>query len=198
MKADGHDLKPKQEQARIGLTSVLYMLLWQQRNDEIHPIVLTASLIDRTAHYLITHFRNNASYLCCNWLHLIINGRTISCLVLFCSHLSRVPSIRLQIGPELDVLRGNGILSNVRQQKQRQSRTKNAQGGADEKRILTATNAIGAAGSMVLDNWKDVGSDKGADFAERSCEGIVLTADGRGACFGGYETDIVTRAGFAK
>ncbi len=106
--------------------------------------------------------------------------------------------MRLQILPKLDILRGNGILPNMRQQKQRQSRTEDTQSGADEKRILTATNAVCAAGSVGLDDWEDVGSDKGANLAERGCDGVVLPADGRGAGFGGYEADVVAWASFAK
>lgn len=119
-------------------------------------------------------------------------------LVLLTAHLPRVPAMLLQIRPELQILAGDGILPDMRQEKQGQKRAQEAQAAADEKGILTASDAVGAAGRVGLDDGEDVGPDEGTDFAGRGGDGVVLPADGGGAGLGGDEADVVAGSGFAE
>ncbi len=79
----------------------------------------------------------------------------------------------------------------MRQQKQGQKRTKDAQTTADEKRVLTRSRGVGGVG---LDDGEEVGSYESADFAHGSGDAVVLAADGGCRGFRGHEADVVAGA----
>ena len=116
----------------------------------------------------------------------------------FRTHFGRIPAALLQVGAEVQVLVGDGVLADMGQQEPGQEGAEDAQARAHEERILAAADAGRAARGVVLDNGKHIGPHEGADFAHGGCDGVVLPADGGGAGLGRYEPDVVARTGFAE
>ena len=77
-------------------------------------------------------------------------------LILFTPHLPSVPPMFLQVSAELQVLGCDGVLSNMREEEEGEESAEEAQGAADEEWVLAASNTVGAAGGVGLDDWKDV------------------------------------------
>lgn len=104
----------------------------------------------------------------------------------------------LKILSELDILQSNGILSNVRQKENRQKRAEQTQAGTDEERILATSGAVRPTRSMVLDDWKDICANKGANLAHGRRNRVILTTDCSRTSFGSHEADIITRSCLAQ
>lgn len=111
-------------------------------------------------------------------------------------HLISIPSITLQIFSELDILRSNGILSNMREAENRQNSAENAQSAANIERILGTAHFIIA--TCCLNIGEDVRAYKGTNLPYGGSYGVVLSSDTGGAGLRGNESDIVTRTKFAQ
>lgn len=109
--------------------------------------------------------------------------------------LPRIPPPTLKVLPKLDIFSRDRILTNMRQTKQHQERTQNAQTTRNIERILRRGILIISRGLNVR---KHVCPDKSADFANCSRDSVVLAADAGGAGFGGDEPDVVAGAEFAE
>jgi hypothetical protein len=66
----------------------------------------------------------------------------------------------------------NCILSNV-WQKQHQARSQKRKGRGDEERITSGSNFVVTCGC--LESVERVGTSESADFADGSCDAVVLT-----------------------
>lgn len=114
------------------------------------------------------------------------------------AHLPRVKPPTLKIRPKLPILALDRILPNTRQRKKRQKRTEDAKTATHKERILPTPRARLAARRIPLDDREHVGPDKGADFATRGRDGVVLPPDGSGRGLGRDEADVVPRPGLAE
>ena len=116
-------------------------------------------------------------------------------LVFLSSHRAPVIAILVQIIVELDILRGDGVLTDVRQGKNGQKGAENAQRAGDKERILSSTSRVGRIG---LDDRKDVAANKGSDLAHCCGNTVILSSNASGTCLGSDEADIIAGAELAE
>ena len=108
----------------------------------------------------------------------IRDGRAMH-LVLLRSHGAPIITVCIQVIVELDVLLGNGILTDMRQAEKRQGCAEDTQRAGNEKRILSGTSWVWC---IVLDNWEDVAAHKSSDLAYRSGNAVILSSNASSAC----------------
>ena len=116
-------------------------------------------------------------------------------LVFLSSHCAPVVTVCVQVIVELDILLGDGVLTDVRQGKDGQEGAENTQRAGDEERILSSTSRVRRIG---LDNWKDVAANKGSDLAHCRGNTVILSSNASSTCLGSDEADVVTRAELAE
>jgi len=109
---------------------------------------------------------------------------------LLASHGTGIISIRLKKAPKPCILRLNRILSDLRQEEERDQRAENTQRTTQIERVLSLLDDIGA--SVSDDVWEDVCANEGADLACCSGDTVVLASDGGCGGLGGNEADVIT------
>ena len=100
-------------------------------------------------------------------------------LVLLRSHGAPIITMCIQVIVELDVLLGDGILTDMRQAEKRQCCAEDTQRTGNEKWILSSTSWVWR---IVLDDWEDVAAHESSDLAYRSGNAVVLSSNASSAC----------------
>lgn len=86
-------------------------------------------------------------------------------------------------------------LVDLREQEERQESTEDAKCAGDEERILALANVVG---SILLDDWQNVGAHESANLANGGSIRVVLTTDSSSATLGGTQAKVITRAKLAQ
>lgn len=95
-----------------------------------------------------------------------------------------------QIGSELLVFLIDSVLTNIRQQKERNEGAQDAQRARHKEGILAGLDYISVLVAVIQDS-QDLIAYKSTDFADCSCDTVVLASDSGCAGFGGYQADVV-------
>lgn len=111
------------------------------------------------------------------------------------TELVRIPALALEVLSELDILRGDCILGDIREANESQEGGEDTQTASDPERIL---GRLCCVMTCILDVWEDISTDKGTNFAKGGGDAVVLAADAGGAGLGGDKADVVARAKFAE
>lgn len=114
---------------------------------------------------------------------------------LLASHGTGIISIRLKKAPKPCIFRLNRILSDLRQEEERDQRAENTQRTTQIERVLSLLDDIGA--SVGDDVGEDVCANEGANLAGCGGDTVVLASDGGCGGLGGNEANVVTWADFS-
>lgn len=121
----------------------------------------------RTAHLLcdITSARLRHLWL----LGHVLHSNLLRGVVLSQTKLGGIPAVSLKVLAEADVLLGDGVLADIGDEEVGDDGGKNAQAGCNPEGVLSRSNRV----ALLLDIRKDVGSDKGTDFADGSSNTVI-------------------------
>lgn len=110
--------------------------------------------------------------------------------------LSGVPASALEELAEAHILMGNGVLTNVGDEKERNGGRQNAQARSNPERVLRRLDRVISTSS--LDIGENPSTDKGANLANGRGNAVVTTTNTSGASLGSQEADVVTGSKLAK